>query len=429
MSKYPSIPELYVLWKSSEGLTTDTRQIKDGWMFVALRGEKFDANNFAQQALDAGASWVIVDREEAVVHERCVLVPDTLRMLQALANHHRTNFTIPFLAIGGSNGKTTSKELIRSVLSQKFKVHATAGNLNNHIGVPLTILQMPMDTEIAVIEIGANHLYETAELAAIVAPDFGIITNNGKDHLEGFGSIEQVKKANAELFEFLSSNQGTCFVNADDTDLMQASEGLKRFTYGHSSSECMGEIVSHFPLLEVSFAKPELFNASSNLAGDYNLPNILAAARIGFHFGLTAQEVKAGIEAFSPANNRSQWKAWNTNQVLMDCYNANPSSMAGAVQSFAKMPAKPKYVILGDMFELGEYAESEHQMMVELVKSLSFEHAIFIGAHFLKHREASFGNWFETTAAAKEFLQKEMPQNAFLLVKASRGMALEKLFD
>jgi UDP-N-acetylmuramoyl-tripeptide--D-alanyl-D-alanine ligase len=417
------------MWQSAEGLTTDTRQIKEGWMFVALKGEKFDANDFAQQAIDAGAAWVIVDKPEAVIHDRCVLVPDTLRALQALANHHRLTFSIPFLAVGGSNGKTTTKELIRSVVGQRFKVHATAGNLNNHIGVPLTILQMPLDTEFAVIEIGANHLFETAELAAIVEPNFGIITNNGKDHLEGFGSIEQVKQANAELYEYLLANNASCFVNADDADLMAASEGLQRFTYGASSTECNATIVEQFPNLAVQFDMPNNFDATSNLAGDYNLPNILAAARIGFHFGLTVQEVKAGIEAYTPANNRSQWKAWNTNQVLMDCYNANPSSMAGAVQSFAKMPASPKYVILGDMFELGQYADEEHQAMLQLVKQLNFDTAIFIGANFYKFKQADFGFWFENTASAKEFLQKEMPQNAFLLTKASRGMALEKLFD
>ncbi len=429
MSKYPSIPELYALWKSSEGLTTDTRQIKDGWMFLALRGEKFDANDFAQQAIDAGAAWVVVDREDAVVHERCILVPDTLRMLQALANHHRSTFTIPFLAVGGSNGKTTSKELIRSVLSQKFKVHATNGNLNNHIGVPLTILQMPLDTEIAVIEIGANHLFETAELAAIVEPDYGIITNNGKDHLEGFGSIEQVKIANAELYEFLRAKNAKCFVNAADKDLMDASEGIERFTYGGNSVECNATIQSHFPLIEVAFSQPEVFYASSNLAGDYNLPNILAAAKIGFYFGLNSHEVKRGIESYVPANNRSQWKQWHTNQLLMDCYNANPSSMAGAIESFAKMPAKPKIVVLGDMFELGLYADREHQLIIELVKKLQFDQAIFIGASFYKFKETVFGKWFATTDLANEHLQKEMPQHAFLLAKASRGMALEKLFD
>ena len=425
------LAQLYALWKSCSGFTTDTRQLKPGYFFIALRGERFDANTFAQQALDAGAAYVLIDNPNYQLNERCLLVENTLSTLQALAAYHRQHFHIPVIAICGSNGKTTTKELTHAVLATTHQVHATAGNLNNHIGVPLTLLRMPETATIAVIEMGANHLNETAELCAIAQPTHGIITNNGKDHLEGFGSIEQVKKANAELYDYLEQTKGIAFVNAADDDLMQFSQPLQRVLYNTTTGhELSGQLMNAFPVLYGAIQlNQSALEFTSALAGEYNLVNILAAAAIGHYFNVADAAIKAAIEAYQPGNNRSQWMKWNGNEILMDCYNANPSSMAIALQSFSKMPVTNKMAVLGDMFELGEYSFQEHALVLAQAKASGINQLVFVGKEWLKHKSEAIGVWFETTEAAKVWLKQQAIQNQYILVKGSRGMALEKLFE
>ena len=410
--------------------TTDTRKINSGDIFFALKGEKFNANQFAEQAINQGAAYVVVDEIEFVLNEKCIFVKDVLQSLQQLANHHRKQFSIPIIAIGGSNGKTTTKELVSKVLSEKYRVHTTSGNFNNHIGVPITLLKMPMDTEIAVIEIGANHLLETNFLCEIAEPNFGLITNNGKDHLEGFGNIEGVKKANAELFDYLKTNNGTAFVNAGDMDLKTASVGLQQIFYSDSLQVgCFGAIKKSFPFLEAEIKINEgVFSVQSQLSGNYNLINIIAASSICSYFGVDLSKIKNAVENYKPANNRSQWVEKNGNNFIVDCYNANPSSMKLALESFAQLPLENKIAILGVMFELGAHSAFEHQQIVKLLNDLKFEKTILVGKEFARvnNNSTQFLLFKNVDELKNWFVKNNFNQHTFLL-KGSRGMVLEKL--
>jgi UDP-N-acetylmuramoyl-tripeptide--D-alanyl-D-alanine ligase len=359
------------------------------------------------------------------------VVDNVLTTLQQLAQHHRKQFAIPVLAIGGSNGKTTTKELTVAVLSKSYKVHATAGNFNNHIGVPLTLLGMPDDTEIAVIEIGANHLMETAFLAELAAPNYALVTNNGKDHLEGFGSLENVKKANAELYEFIRKTNGMVFVNYQDTDLMQSANGLKAvFYHTNPNEEAHGTVTANYPKLVAEIQiQQEIHVFESALAGSYNLINILAATSVGHYFKVPVTAMMEAIQQYQPTNNRSQWTLWNTNKVLLDCYNANPSSMQTAITSFQQIPASNKMLILGDMLELGEYSLQEHSQLLNEAQSCQFDELVFVGQEWMKCKNQNQGKWFLTTAEAKEWLLQATIENYLILVKGSRGIALEKIFQ
>ncbi|MEY4876652.1 MAG: hypothetical protein RL708_1801 [Bacteroidota bacterium] len=428
-----TIENLYKIFiQQQQNFTTDTRKIESGSIFFALKGANFNGNEFAEKALELGASYVVIDEKQLAKNEKFILVDDVLTTLQQLAIYHRQQFKIPVLCIGGSNGKTTTKELISKVLAEKYKVHTTAGNFNNHIGVPITLLKMPLDSEFAVIEIGANHLLETKVLCEIAQPNFGLITNNGKDHLEGFGDMEGVKKANAELYDFLKTINGNAFVNAGDVDLKTASVGLHQLFYSDNLQVgCFGSIENSFPFLKTKIKiNGAEFQIQSQLNGNYNVINIVAAAAVGSYFGVSNEQIKNAIENYKPANNRSQLIEKNGNHFIVDCYNANPSSMKLAIESFAEMPVKSKIAIVGDMFELGNHSEFEHHQIANQLHNSSFEKVIVVGKEFAKLK-TEFNHFisFETTAELKQWMNEQQFTNHTFLLKASRGMALEKLLD
>lgn len=428
-----TIAELYKIFiEQKQNFTTDTRKIEIGSIFFALKGANFNGNEFAEKALELGASYVVVDELKFAENEKYILVEDVLTTLQNLATFHRQQFKIPVLCIGGSNGKTTTKELVSKVLAEKYIVHTTAGNFNNHIGVPITLLKMALNTEFAVIEIGANHLLETNALCEITLPNYGLITNNGKDHLEGFGDIEGVKKANAELYDFIKTIDGTAFVNAGDIDLKTASVGLQQIFYSDNLEVgCLGSIENSFPFLKAKIKiNGNEFQIQSKLNGNYNLINIVAASAIGSYFGVTNQQITNAVQNYKPANNRSQLIEKEGNHFIVDCYNANPSSMKLAIESFTQMPIENKIAIIGDMFELGNHSEFEHLQIANQLNNSSFEKVIVVGKEFAKLKN-KFNHFisFETTAEVKEWMNKQQFTNHTFLLKASRGMALEKLLD
>jgi len=362
------------------------------------------------------------------------LVDDVLTTLQELAKHHRQQLNIPVIGLTGSNGKTTTKELIYSVLNQKFKTQATRGNLNNHIGVPLTILELKPDTEIAIIEMGANHQKEIEMLCQICLPTHGLITNVGKAHLEGFGGFEGVKKGKGELYDYLETSGGITFINQDNEHLIKMASARKLkdiITYGTSNSnDISGVLLQNNLFLEVKWGfKNEIYEVKSQMTGIYNFENILVAVAIGKHFGLSAEEINKGIADYSPQNNRSQIIKTEKNTIIGDYYNANPSSMLVAIENIAKLDADQKVLILGDMFELGEEATTEHEMIIQKVLSYHFDQVIFIGDEFLKLNELSEAQFFKTTNEAVIFLQKNPISNALVLLKGSRSMHLESLMS
>ncbi|MFZ5552736.1 MAG: UDP-N-acetylmuramoyl-tripeptide--D-alanyl-D-alanine ligase, partial [Bacteroidota bacterium] len=399
------IQKLYEAYLKFPVISTDTRKIVPRSIFFALKGPNFNANTFAAKALEEGCEYAVVDEKQNAVSDKYFLVDDVLATLQQLARHHRDQLTIPVFALTGSNGKTTTKELICSVLKQKYKVHATTGNLNNHIGVPLTVLGITKEHEIAVVEMGANHIGEIAALCKIADPGLGMITNIGKAHIEGFGSEEGVKIAKSEMYVHLRNKNGIVFVNADDPLLMQLSAGMERKTYGIKHINYLsGYFKNSSPFLELEITEEEKTSEiKTQLVGKYNLPNVLAAAAIGKHFGLNSAEIKKGIESYTPDNNRSQVVKKGSNTLIMDAYNANPSSMKAAIENFAGMEAKNKFFILGDMRELGQMSEDEHKKMVELTQQLNLK-GIFAGEEFLKVKENSSATFFQTAAEVSEYL-------------------------
>lgn len=410
---------VYSLFKKSTGISTDTRKIKKGSLFFALKGARFNGNAFALEALKKGASYAVVDEEiNADEDERIILVKNVLETLQKLAKHHRTKLDIPILALTGSNGKTTSKELIHAVLSKKFKTLATEGNLNNHIGVPLTLLSFTEGTEIGVVEMGANHQKEIESLCDIAMPDYGYITNFGKAHLEGFGGFSGVVKGKTELYRFLKKNQGQAFVNLDDTIQMEKSRGLKRHLFGKAVTA-----LQTTPFVKASFEKNIL---QTQLIGAHNLENIKAAIAVGTHFKITPKDIIAAIENYVPKNNRSQITSRGGASILLDAYNANPSSMRVALENFNRLEADLKILILGDMFELGKTSEFEHQEIVKIAENQCFDEIHLIGSHFSKTNvhQAIQHQSFE------DFYQSFRPKkNAYYLIKGSRAMALERILD
>lgn len=423
--------DIYEIYKQHPIISTDTRNIAKDSIFFALKGANFNGNTFAEKALELGAAYVVVDEKEFKINDRCILVKDVLTALQDLAKTHRSKLKIPFIGITGSNGKTTSKELLNAVLSRKYKTLATKGNLNNHIGVPLTILSITSDIEIAIIEMGANHQLEIEFLCNIANPDFGLICNVGKAHLEGMGGFEGVKKTKKELYDHIRNNDGIAFVNADDINLMEMSANVSRkeFFGSNSNARVSGRILNSDPFLSIEIklkADTSFSKIDSKLVGDYNLNNILAAICIGNYFDVSLSEMIAGIESYEPSNNRSQAVKMGSNNVIMDAYNANPSSMSAAVLNFSKVNAENKMLILGDMFEMGEESMREHLAMIELVHQLKFNNAVFVGKDFCACKKYEF-NFFETTEDANAFLEKNKPSNSTILVKGSRGMKLETL--
>lgn len=429
-----TVEEIYQEYLAHPSVFTDSRQAANGGLFFALKGEKFDGNEFAQQALNDGANYAIVDQLKLKDTPGCIYVEDVLSTLQALANHHRSQLKIPFIGITGTNGKTTTKELIANVLSQKFRVLATKGNLNNHIGVPLTLLSIKPEHEIAIIEMGANHPGEIDFLCRIAEPDYGIITNVGKAHLEGFGSFEGVKQTKSELYRFVAQKGKGVFINMDNQHLMPLVPAkLPTHTYSSKTdkADLYGEKVGNDVLLvaKILFEKGWLY-VRSKLTGEYNLENILAAARIGLFFDLDPLEIQKGIETYQPSNNRSQILQKGTNTILLDCYNANPSSMEVSINNFLKIRQDGKIMILGDMLELGEYAQKEHQKVVDLIDDENCEKIILVGENFGATNAPEAFLKLQTIDELKDHLNVNVKlENKFILVKGSRGIQLEKLLN
>ena len=422
--------KLYEHYLSNPVICTDSRAVTAGSIFFALKGDSFNGNIYAKGALKSGAVLAVVDEPGLVSDERFFLVDDVLTTLQELAQFHRSHFQGPVIGITGTNGKTTTKELINAVLSESYRTHATQGNLNNHIGVPLTILSADLAaTDIMIIEMGANHPGEIAFLCNIARPDFGLITNVGKAHLEGFGSLEGVIKTKTELYAFLKNKDGKAFVCSGQQALMQNAAILDHLSYGKEPVDyCMGEMVSSDPFLKVKwYEKNKEQLIQTNLVGAYNVDNVLAAVCVGMFFEVAPEKVVAAIEKYTPSNNRSQVLQSASNQLILDAYNANPSSMRVALENFALMNTFPKVVILGDMFELGAESRTEHEAILTLLKAFSFSEVLLIGPRFGEVASDSGFRCFETTDNAYEWLVANSITNANILIKGSRGMKLEKL--
>ncbi len=411
-------------------MQTDTRQLAPGDIFFALKGKNFNGNLFAKQALRQGASYVIADEPaNAEASEKIILVDDVLTTLQQLAKYHRIQFQIPFIAITGSNGKTTTKELIHAVLSVSYKTYTTQGNLNNHIGIPLTVLKIKPDAQIAVIEMGANHQKEIEGYCKYALPTHGIITNAGKAHLEGFGGIEGVKKGKGELYDFLKAHNGTAFVMWDYDYLRSMSQGIpKILKYGTQNADITGIVAKSEPFVEVEMTKgSSIKKISSQLVGDYNLPNILSAVAVGKYFNVADEKIKSAVENYVPSNSRSQLIEKETNKIILDAYNANPSSMKAAIENFAKLHADKKILMLGAMAELGEESLDEHKKLIDLIKKYSWEEVILVGGDFLR-LPTSFRT-FKTSTEARQWFQNENFQDRYFLIKGSRSMEMEKVLD
>jgi UDP-N-acetylmuramoyl-tripeptide--D-alanyl-D-alanine ligase len=420
-----TIEELYDQFLACTGLSTDTRAIAQDSLFVALKGPNFNANTFAAEALEKGARFAVVDDPSAVIDGRFLLVPDGLKALQQLATHHRRQFDLPVIGITGTNGKTTTKELVHAVLGVDRSTLATTGNLNNHIGVPLTLLRMTSEHRIAIIEMGANKVGDIAELVNIAEPTHGLITNIGKAHLEGFGSYEGVITAKTEMYSFLGGHSGTVFVNADDALLMQKSSNMERITYGtDAEANTVGNTVSDGPFMNVVFRGRDgaAYHVATKLIGDYNLPNALVAVAIGQHFAVKDRLIAEALTNYTPSNNRSQFTDTGRNQLVLDAYNANPTSMAAALENFAAMQGeRPKLVILGDMLELGAVSTAEHAAIVALVDELELA-ARFVGPEF---QQVTDTNSYANAAELLKELRNEPLTGHLVLVKGSRGIKLE----
>ncbi|KWW31713.1 MAG: UDP-N-acetylmuramyl pentapeptide synthase [bacterium P3] len=460
------IERLYQTYLASQRVTTDSRAITPGCIFFAFKGERFDGNAFAQKALEQGAALCVVSDSSYAVDDRCMVVPDVLATLQALARHHRSRLTIPVVGITGTNGKTTTKELVHAVLSKRYRTAATRGNFNNHLGVPLTLLSIPADAEMAVVEMGANHPGEIAQLCAIAEPDCGLITNVGNAHLEGFGSFEGVVRTKTELYRHLAGKHGLVFVNADNERLMHEAERLatipglrsvipayapdnpafvpsaieqtplSMLTYGRSQeADIRGTLVAGHPDNETTTKQgngstspylhfyfevdDRVYNVRTHLLGDYNFDNCMAAVAVGLHFGVEPFDIKEAIESYMPGNQRSEWKQTGRNSLYLDCYNANPSSMAAAIATFRSMDAERKMAIIGGMHELGGAERTEHERIVEQLAACGLEQCLLVGSEFdgmaLPHPMRRFAD----TEAVRQWLRQNPVNGATILIKGS----------
>jgi UDP-N-acetylmuramoyl-tripeptide--D-alanyl-D-alanine ligase len=426
------ITQLYQIFTEYPVISIDSRSVHNNSLFFALKGENHDANYFAENALANGASLAIVDNPEVVKSDKYILVYDVLETLQQLALHHRKLFNIPVLAITGSNGKTTTKELISTVLSKKYKVLFTRGNLNNHIGLPLSILELNSNHEIAILEIGANHVGEIEKLCQLALPAYGLITNIGLAHLEGFGSFEGVVTAKTELYKFIGQQLGKVFVNISDDLLTKHAGDISRVTYGlDPSADYRGEIFKHHPFLGLKCSENSTaYEIQSQLTGAYNASNVMAAVCIGRYFGVSVSDVVNAIASYSPQNNRSQVFDTGKNHLILDAYNANPSSMIAAINNFSNYPGNRKMCILGDMLELGKYAHTEHQKIIELMKISGFEKVVFVGEHFFKHRfDDPACKFFADTREAAEWFADQKTRGNTILIKGSRKIQLETMVE
>jgi UDP-N-acetylmuramoyl-tripeptide--D-alanyl-D-alanine ligase len=426
------IESLYQHFLKHPAISTDTRNITRDSIFFALKGENFDANTFAEKALTSGAAYAVIDNIAYRTSDQCILVPDVLTTLQDLARHHRTQLNIPVIGLTGTNGKTTTKELINAVLSERYKTFATKGNLNNHIGVPLSVLSIGKEIEIAVIEMGANHQKEIEFLCGIAQPTHGLITNVGMAHLEGFGGFEGVKKGKAELYAWLKQHQGLAFIHRDNPYLleMSAAAGLSKVIYygSESTDSVYGKLLKTDPLIELSWSTSKGTNSASvNLTGSYNFENAMTAICIGQFFELSPEQINTGLAAYQPKNNRSQLTKTENNTVICDFYNANPSSMSAALKNISLLNSPIKMVIIGDMFELGDESAVQHDLIAGEAAALQVSELILIGRHFYALKDKYKGKFFNTPEEAGAYLQANPVKNSLVLLKGSRGMALEKL--
>jgi UDP-N-acetylmuramoyl-tripeptide--D-alanyl-D-alanine ligase len=424
------LEKLYEIFCQFPIISTDTRKIEKNSIFFALKGGNFDGNAFAEQALSLGAKYVVIDKAEYKKNDSYILVDDVLLTLQNLANYHRKKLDIPIIAITGSNGKTTTKELVSQVLMQKYKVYYTQGNLNNHIGVPLTLLSITEQIEIAVVEMGANHQKEIELLCKIAEPSYGLITNIGKAHLEGFGGVEGIIKGKGELLDFLKINQGTAFINQDSDTLLKMSKEIDvKYFYGTSAKKNNGKIISSENMLTFTYQADHdsAISINSNLIGDYNLANLLAACTIGNYFKVPLEDIKFAIENYYPNNNRSQILKLADKTLILDAYNANPSSVEAAILNFSSMRLDNKVIILGDMLELGEDTLKEHQLIVNLLEAKKFEKVFLVGKNFMQTQSTYPG--FENAQLLIKELEKQILSNSSILIKGSRGIKLETVSE
>lgn len=425
---------LYEVFKKHPLVCTDTRSVIPGCIFFALKGPSFNGNAFAEKALETGAVCAVIDEPQYKKDERFILVDDVLVALQQLANHHRKQLTIPVLAITGSNGKTTTKELIRNVLSKKFNTLATKGNLNNHIGVPLTILSITSETEFAVIEMGANHLKEIESYCKIAEPDYGLITNVGKAHLEGFGGFEGVKKGKGELYEWIKKKGKGVFLNNDNALLVSMAGTFKIpqvIRYGTGDSfYCSGNLLGERPFLTIQWkSEGRLGQINSQLTGAYNFENILSAICVGNYFGVSAAEIKDAIESYSPDNSRSQLVKKGSNTIILDAYNANPTSMEAALTNFGKLEIKNRVVFLGDMAELGEESDAEHKRITGMLRKAHYDKVILVGKNFGKFKEELDCVYFDDSEKAASWVKEHPLINSTILIKGSRSTKMERVFE
>ncbi len=425
----PSIVYLYDIFKEHPQVQTDTRKLKQGDLYFALKGPNFNGNLFAIAALEAGAAFAIVDEaipDSEKWDDKILQVQDALTCLQALAKFHRQQLNIPFIAITGSNGKTTTKELVSTVLASHLKTYTTQGNLNNHIGVPLTLLSIKKDAQIAVIEMGANHLHEIEQYCSYALPTHGLITNCGKAHLEGFGSEAGVRKAKGELFDFIRTNNGTVFMMSDYDYLNEMSKGINEvITYGTANGNLLGTALDQNGMLSVAFSKGYTGTIHTQLVGTYNLPNVLAAVAIGQYFKVPDHKIKAAIESYAPTNSRSQLLQWNGNTVILDAYNANPSSMKLAVENFSKIVSDKKIMCLGGMKELGTESLQEHQTLINYITQFEWKQVLLVGGDFKNCQHPYL--YFENAADAKKWLHSQAYTQHHILIKGSRGIQMEQL--
>lgn len=425
---------LYQHYLKNNTISTDTRNITPGCIFFALKGDLFNANEFAAQAIEKGAAYAVIDEEKYVVNDQFLLVKDVLTALQDLARHHRKQLNIPVIGLTGSNGKTTSKELVNAVLAERYKTFATFGNLNNHIGVPLSILSIKADVQIAVIEMGANHQKEIELLCTIARPTHGIITNVGMAHLDGFGGFEGVKKGKAELYTYLKTTNGYTFINRDNPFLLEMSTeaGLTKLIYygTENGNTIKGALKSSDPFIEVDWTNHDVSSSvKTHLTGSYNFENILAAICIGDFFDMSPEEINSGLSDYQPKNNRSQLTKTENNTVICDFYNANPSSMTAALNNISVLSADKKSAVLGDMFELGPESPRQHELIAKQAAKSGLDQIIFIGKDFYAYKDEVKGTFFETPAEAAAYLQDNPVQNHMVLLKGSRGMKLESLLQ
>lgn len=424
-----SIIDLYDLFIHNPQITTDSRNCPKGSIFFALKGDKFDGNQYAGKALASGCVYAVIDNPDYYIGERTILVDNVLKTLQQLAHHHRKVLGLPIIGITGTNGKTTTKELLAAVLSTKFNLLYTEGNFNNHIGVPLTLLRLTHDHEMAVIEMGASHPGDIKELVDIVHPNYGIITNVGRAHLEGFGSFEGVIRTKGELYDYIRRSKGKIFIKKENEYLQSIAKGIEQITYGNGDDAfASGQVVSCDPFLVFNWKQQgKLHTVETHMIGSYNLDNVLAAVAVGRFFKIPAERISRAIAAYEPTNNRSQFKKTDNNELIIDAYNANPSSMKVALDNFITVPVQPKAIILGDMSELGPTSNELHAEVVEQIKKGQFDKVFLCGEHFSKvGKEFSP---FATTEAMTEELRRQPLKGYHILIKGSHSMGLEKLVD